>query len=153
MPPSLPNHVSHLRWSHVAVGLTFVAFNSAISYVLELHLGSSLAIAALRCMVQLTVVAIVLQWVLAVKKPWAVGGIACAFFPTQGFIITCETGADLPYCSASEYTRHIRNRCVVSSTEPGSFSPPTTSAIIKPKRRCRYMVRVSAVRFLQEHTL
>jgi len=114
MPPSLPIHISYLGWTHVGVGLTFVAFNSAISYVLELHFGSSLAIAALRCMVQLTVVAIVLQWVLAVKKPWAVGGIACTFFPTQGIIITCETGVDLSNGSASEYTRRIRNWYVIS---------------------------------------
>jgi ABC-type iron transport system FetAB permease component len=77
---SPPNPASHLGWLHVCFGLIFVVFNSAISQILQLRIGTSLMIAALRCMVQLTVVAVILQHLLSVKKPWAVAGIACMSF-------------------------------------------------------------------------
>ena len=47
MHPSLPTSVSHISWSHVGFGLAFIGFNSAISQVLQLRIGSSLIIAAL----------------------------------------------------------------------------------------------------------
>ena len=106
-------HVSHIEWSHMSIGLAFVAFNVAISYVLKLHVGAGLVIAALRCMAQLMMVATVLQQVLAVKTLWAVAGIACAFFLAEGVILTCAMGVDLLE-SAAEYSRHVRNWCVVA---------------------------------------
>jgi ABC-type iron transport system FetAB permease component len=78
MDPSPPNIASHVSWSHVGLALVFVSFNSTISQALRLRIGASLLIAALRCMAQLTVVAIILQNV-AVKKLWAVVGIVCMF--------------------------------------------------------------------------
>jgi hypothetical protein len=80
-PASQQTPVSHISWSHVGFGLAFIGFNSAISQVFQLRIGSSLIIAALRCMSQLTVVGAVLQHVLAVKKLWTVGVIACTSFP------------------------------------------------------------------------
>jgi ABC-type iron transport system FetAB permease component len=76
MHPSPANPASYLGWSHVGFGLVLVAFNSAISQILRLRIGTSLVIAALRCMTQLFVVAVILQHVLVVKKLWAVVGIA-----------------------------------------------------------------------------
>jgi ABC-type iron transport system FetAB permease component len=76
-PPTNP--VADLGWSHVGFGLTFIAFNSIISQALQLHLGASLVVAALRCVVQLTVVATVLRHVFAAKNIWAVVGIACKY--------------------------------------------------------------------------
>lgn len=71
-----------LEWSHVGIGLAFVALGSVISQALHLRLGSSLVIAALRCIVQLTVVAAVLQHVFATKNWWSVAGIAGTFLPS-----------------------------------------------------------------------
>jgi len=80
MHPSPPTLVSYLDWSHVSFGLVFVAFISAVLEMLRIHIGASLAIAALRCTAQLTVMGIVLQHVLIMKKLWAVAGIICTFF-------------------------------------------------------------------------
>jgi ABC-type iron transport system FetAB permease component len=76
MDPLPNNPVPNLEWSHVGIGLAFVAFNSAISHVLHLHVGTSLAIAAVRCIVQLTLVATILQRVFATENWWVVAGIA-----------------------------------------------------------------------------
>jgi ABC-type iron transport system FetAB permease component len=57
----------------------FVAFNLIVSRLLQLQVGSSLLVAALRCMAQLTVVAVILQNVLAVKNMWAVAWITRMF--------------------------------------------------------------------------
>jgi len=47
-------------------------------------------IAALRCMAQLTVVAVILQHLLSVKKLWAVAGIACmSFLALETFFHVC----------------------------------------------------------------
>jgi len=74
----LPSHpVVDLGWSHVGIGLTFIAFNSIISQALQLRIGASLVFAALRCIVQLTLVATILQQVFAAENIWAVVGIAC----------------------------------------------------------------------------
>ena len=76
----LPNDpVADLGWSHVGFGLVFIVFNAAISRTLHLRLGASLVVAALRCVVQLTLVATVLQRVFAAKSIWAVAGIACKY--------------------------------------------------------------------------
>jgi len=72
--------VSHLGWLHVGFALTFLAFISTASQFLQLHIGASIAIAALRCIAQLTM-GIVLQHVLVTKKLWAVAEITCTFFP------------------------------------------------------------------------
>ncbi|KAI0306206.1 hypothetical protein B0F90DRAFT_1697057 [Multifurca ochricompacta] len=78
MDPSPPPSSSNpdLGWSHVGFGLTFVALNAVLSHVLQLHIGTSLVIGALRCVVQLTLVATVLQRVFAAESIWAVAGIA-----------------------------------------------------------------------------
>ncbi len=57
----------------------FVAFNLIVSRLLQLQVGSSLLVAALRCMAQLTVVADILQNVLAAKNMWAVAWITGMF--------------------------------------------------------------------------
>jgi hypothetical protein len=54
--------------------------------LLQLDIGASLAIAALRCIAQLTTMGIVLQHVLVTKKLWAVAEITCTFFPPWLFI-------------------------------------------------------------------
>ncbi|KAH9980462.1 hypothetical protein BJV74DRAFT_779476 [Russula compacta] len=76
-PSPTPTHPGvDLDWSHIGIGLAFIAFTSAISHTLQLHVGASLVIAALRCIVQLTLVATVLQRVFAAKSAWTVALIA-----------------------------------------------------------------------------
>ena len=73
--PSQP--VADLGWAQVGFAFTFIAFNSIISQVLQLGVGASIMSAALRCVVQLTLMATILQHVFAAENFWAVVGIAC----------------------------------------------------------------------------
>ena len=84
---SPPTSVSHLDWSHVGFGLAFIAFISVVSQLLHLHVGASLAIAALRCIAQLTIMGAVLQHLLVMKNLWIVAGIACMFFPPWSVMV------------------------------------------------------------------
>jgi ABC-type iron transport system FetAB permease component len=76
---SAPTLVSHPSRSQVTVAFSLVAFNSAISQVLQLDVGASLVIAAFRCMAQLTVVTFVLRYAFAVESMWAVARLARRF--------------------------------------------------------------------------
>jgi Uncharacterised protein family (UPF0014) len=116
----LPNKpIPDLGWSHVGIGLSFVVLNSAISHVLHLRVGASLAIAAIRCIVQLTAMATVLQSVFTTKSWWTVAGIAGTFLSrlgdgglAGGIIITCY-GSSLtfkPINSCTQHSWHARNR-------------------------------------------
>ena len=71
-----PALTSHPSWLHVVIAYALVVLNSAILQVLQLDNGASLAIAALRCMAQLIVVAFVLRRVFAVESMWAVARLA-----------------------------------------------------------------------------
>jgi ABC-type iron transport system FetAB permease component len=79
MPP--PTLLSHPSWSQVTVAFALVAFNSVISQVLQLGVGASLVIAALRCMAQLIAVTFVLRYVFTVESMWAVARLARRFPP------------------------------------------------------------------------
>ncbi|KAG1814076.1 hypothetical protein EV424DRAFT_1415271 [Suillus variegatus] len=74
---SAPTDSTHLDWGNVGLGFSFIIFNALISTSLQLGVGSSLLSAAIRCVVQLGLVALVLQKVFETNNPWAVGGIAC----------------------------------------------------------------------------
>ncbi len=65
-----------LSWLNVAVGLAFIAFDALLSLVLGLRIGSSLVVAALRCVLQLSVMALLLDRVFAADSVWGVAGIA-----------------------------------------------------------------------------
>ena len=97
MHPTPPTSVSHLDWSHIGFGLAFVVFISTCSQLLHLHVGASLAIAALRCIAQLTTMGIVLQHMLVTKKLWAVVEITCTFFPSTA---VCAARTVLTFPSA-----------------------------------------------------
>ena len=112
MHPSPPSSVSHLDWSHIGFGLALVVFISTFSQLLHLHVGASLAIAALRCIAQLTTMGIVLQHILLVtKKLWAVAETTYAFFPSTAVYATRTV---LTFPSASEHSQHGRTWCVSS---------------------------------------
>jgi ABC-type iron transport system FetAB permease component len=75
--PSQP--VADLGWSQVGFAMTFIVFNSIISQALQLGVGASIMFAALRCVVQLALMATVLQHVFSADNFWAVVGIACNY--------------------------------------------------------------------------
>lgn len=70
-----PQANTHLEWSNVGLGFAFIAFNAFVSHTLDLGVGRSLLAAALRCIIQLAVVALILQKVFASNNLWAVAGI------------------------------------------------------------------------------
>jgi hypothetical protein len=113
-PPPVPD----LQWSHVIFSLTFVGINSLVSWSLHLHVAASLVIAAGRCMVQLTVVALVLQHVFAAKNSISVAGIAGTFLVGRGgggnhYYVYGGALTLKSVCSCTEHSWHIRNRCVI----------------------------------------
>jgi len=77
----LLSDTAELQWLNVGIALAFIVGNIGISTVLRLGLGSSLFIAALRCVGQLAVVAALLQSVFEAENPWVVTLIACEFSP------------------------------------------------------------------------
>jgi uncharacterized protein (TIGR00245 family) len=70
--PSSPD----LQWSNVGFGFGFIVMNMVLSHVLNLQIGTSMVISALRCMVQLTFVATILERVFAAENLWTVAAIA-----------------------------------------------------------------------------
>lgn len=66
----------NLTWLNVGIGLLFIVFDAVLSGVLGLGIGTSLIVAALRCIVQLTVMSLVLGKVFDSDNIWAVAGIA-----------------------------------------------------------------------------
>jgi len=71
------NERTDLDWLNVALAFSFILFNAIVSTAFGLHIGSSLITAAVRCIVQLAVVALLLKRVFETDNAWAVAGIAC----------------------------------------------------------------------------
>ncbi|KAI0733589.1 UPF0014-domain-containing protein [Fomitopsis betulina] len=68
--------INPLSWGNVSLAFSFIVFDAVVSLGFGLGVGSGLVTAALRCIVQLSVVALVLQQVFETRNPWAVAGIA-----------------------------------------------------------------------------
>ncbi|KAI0695365.1 UPF0014-domain-containing protein [Cytidiella melzeri] len=66
-----------LGWENLVLAFSFIVLDAIISRIFGLELGNSLIVAAIRCIVQLSLVAVVLQQVFETDNPWAVAGIAC----------------------------------------------------------------------------
>lgn len=71
--------INPLSWGNVSLAFSFIVFDAVVSLGFGLGVGSGLVTAALRCIVQLSVVALVLQQVFETRNPWAVAGIACEY--------------------------------------------------------------------------
>lgn len=69
-----------LTWSNVALALSFVAFDAVLSSVYRLGISSSLISAAFRCVIQLSVMALVLESIFKTESPYGVVGLACEFY-------------------------------------------------------------------------
>jgi ABC-type iron transport system FetAB permease component len=68
-----------LDLSNLVIGLAFIFFTAVVSEKLHLNLGTPLLIATIRCTVQLTVAASVLQYLFTTKNTLAAAGITGAF--------------------------------------------------------------------------
>lgn len=69
---------TNVGYENIAIGFSFIAFDAIISQVLQLDVGTGLVVAAVRCVVQLSVMALVLQSIFDARNPWGVAGLACA---------------------------------------------------------------------------
>ncbi|CUA70582.1 UPF0014 membrane protein [Rhizoctonia solani] len=76
---------THLNWFNVGIGFCFVAADAVVSYGLGLGVGTSLVSAAIRCTVQLSIMALILQSVFEASSPWAVAGISCLLLVLGSF--------------------------------------------------------------------
>ncbi|KAI0090976.1 hypothetical protein BDY19DRAFT_932767 [Irpex rosettiformis] len=72
--PGAPSN--DLSWGNVGLAFSFILFDDICSRTFGLGVDSSLVTAAVRCVVQLSLVALVLQKVFEANNPWAVAGIA-----------------------------------------------------------------------------
>ena len=73
-----PPSKTHLTWTNVALGVSFVLFDAIVSRGFGLDVGVPLMTAAIRCIVQLAIMALVLQKIFEADNPWGVAGIAGA---------------------------------------------------------------------------
>lgn len=75
-PQDKQSQSSELTPLNVALALAFIAFDSVLSIILGLGIASSLLVAASRCILQLSVMALVLDKVFATGNIFGVFGIA-----------------------------------------------------------------------------
>ena len=66
-----------LTWDNVGLAFSFIILDAVVSRTFSLGVGTSLVTAAIRCVLQLSLVALVLQKVFETNDPVAVAGIAC----------------------------------------------------------------------------
>jgi len=72
-----------LTWSNVALALSFVIFDAVLSSAYRLGISSSLISAALRCVIQLSVMALLLESIFKTQNPFGVVGLAREFQPRR----------------------------------------------------------------------
>lgn len=87
---------ANLTWANVAIGLAFIAFDAVLSLILGLGIGGSLIVAATRCIVQLTVMGLVLDKVFAAQNVWGVAGIACRSSRLKTLLVQPSTAPHKP---------------------------------------------------------
>ena len=88
MDPGTGDSSTHLTWGNVGLAFSFILLDGVLSTTFGLGVGSSLLTAAVRCVVQLSVVALILQKVFETNNPLAVAGMACLL----NLMGTAETG-------------------------------------------------------------
>ena len=74
-----PGADSHLTYGNVGLAFSFILFDAFVSFFFGLRVGGSLVTAAVRCVLQLAVVATLLEKVFEANNPWAVAGIVGEF--------------------------------------------------------------------------
>lgn len=78
-----------LNWANVGIGFSFLVLDAVISGVFGLNIGPSLLVAGIRCVVQLAVVATILQKIFDADNIFAVAGITRAFQFPYTFYLLC----------------------------------------------------------------
>ncbi|EJF64890.1 hypothetical protein DICSQDRAFT_80679 [Dichomitus squalens LYAD-421 SS1] len=76
MDPGGPEQTTHLNWGNVGLAFSFVLLNGVLSTAFGLGVGSGLLTAAIRCVVQLSVVALILQKVFETQNSAVVAAMA-----------------------------------------------------------------------------
>jgi ABC-type iron transport system FetAB permease component len=71
-----PTPTTELSWANVGLAFSFIALDALLSHVFGLRVGSSLVTAAVRCIIQLAIVAKLLHAVFETHNPWGVAAIA-----------------------------------------------------------------------------
>ena len=143
MDPRQPSNSedTYVTVENVGLAFSFIVLNAVICKILGLKLSSSLVTGAVRCVLQLSLLALILQKVFEANNPWAVASIACtyslcgsdAYGVTDGFISLRFTQRNV----------HDRNWCVVSPlfySHGVHHRPLATIVIVKSQRRCDNMV-------------
>jgi hypothetical protein len=69
-----------LSWLNVTIAILFILLDAFISLILRLDIGTSLIVASGRCVIQLSLMGLVLDQVFASRSIWGVIGIACTSF-------------------------------------------------------------------------
>ncbi|KAI8075310.1 hypothetical protein BC940DRAFT_287986 [Gongronella butleri] len=77
----------HLSWYNVSIAALFLLINAAISIRLRLKLEKQLVIAALRCLVQLTIMGLLLRDIFETRRFYYVMGLTVLML----FLSACET--------------------------------------------------------------
>ena len=88
MDPGGPEQTTDLDWGNVGLAFSFILFDGVLSTVFGLGVGSGLLTAAIRCVVQLSVVALILQKVFETQNPAVVAAMAVLL----NLMGTIETG-------------------------------------------------------------
>lgn len=67
---------SQLTWTNVGFAFCFIILDAVVSRAFQLRLEASIISAAIRCIAQLALVALILRKVFEAYDPWAVAAIA-----------------------------------------------------------------------------
>ncbi|OSX57662.1 hypothetical protein POSPLADRAFT_1155665 [Postia placenta MAD-698-R-SB12] len=67
---------ANLSWGNVSLAFSFIVFDAIVSVSFGLGVGNGLVTAAVRCIIQLSVVALILQKIFETNNPIGVAGIA-----------------------------------------------------------------------------
>ncbi|KAI8051427.1 UPF0014 family [Syncephalis plumigaleata] len=77
-----------LEWRNVAIASTLILINMLISSGFGLELEIPLLVASIRCVVQLTVMGMVLEQIFSTDNPWTVIGLGCVLILLAAIEIT-----------------------------------------------------------------
>lgn len=80
MDTSPSKGIAQLTWLNVGAAFSFIIFDALVSRALSLGIGTSIVTAAIRCIVQLSLIGLLLKIVFETNNPWGVAGIACKCF-------------------------------------------------------------------------
>jgi putative ABC transport system permease protein len=69
---------AYLGWTNVLLALSLVCIDVLVSFALGLGIASSLIVASGRCILQLSLMGVVLRWIFDSDSKWAVAALSTA---------------------------------------------------------------------------